>query len=310
MKQIFLFLFVVSILNAQIVDSLFYGNSKMLQKNPYGWGYIGGRNSYGDIGKYQRFDIRGDVNIVGAEFWMGVKKIINGPDSITIVFKKAGYGKEYYDSLSGGPGTTVASIRTTLASFDSSGKGTSFLLASPFNVAGRSNAPESIFVGIEWSGTADDTFALFVDSAKQGEKLYRSWEKLTGVGYTYQRFDEPGNFSWGLDGDLWIALLYKKGLLSVRKEESEIPRQYLLEQNYPNPFNPNTTIGFSVSSPGFVSLRVFDMLGKEIVVLVNQHLDTGRYTSSFSAQALPSGVYFYRLQTGSIIETKKMVLLR
>lgn len=306
-----LFLFTSAVLlQAQKVDSLFYGNSKLIHKNPYGWGYIAGTNGYGDVGKYQRFDALEEMNVVGAKLWMGVRQIVNTPDSITIVFKKTGYGKDYYDTIAGGPGATIASIKTTLAAFDTTGKGTSFFLAKPFNVYGSLFVPESVFVGIEWSTTADDTFALFADSAKQGENFYRAWEQLTGGGYKYQRFNEPSDFSWLLDGDLWIALLYRQGLLSVKDNQAGIPGRYLLEQNYPNPFNPTTTISFSVPVPGYVSLKVFNMIGDEVAVLVNDRLEAGRYTSTFSARTLASGMYFYQLRSGSAVETKRMVLVK
>ena len=85
---------------------------------------------------------------------------------------------------------------------------------------------------------------------------------------------------------------------------------YSLEQNYPNPFNPTTEIEFKVPQAGLVSLKVFDLLGKEIVTLINEHKSVGAYKVNFDASRLPSGVYFYRLQAGDFIQTKKMVLLK
>jgi len=307
---IILLLASVSLLYTQSVDSLFYGNAKVLQKNPYGWGYIAGTNGYTDIGKYQRFDILEPMHVVGAKFWMGIVKSVNTPDWITIVFKKAGYGNAYYDSRSGGPGETIAYLKTTISAFATGGKGTALMIPSPFNVIGSSIAPESVFVGIEWSKAADDTFALFADSAKQGEKLFRAWEQLTGASYTYQRLNEPSNYSWGFDGDLWIALLFKKGLLSVQDDLRRAPKDFLLEQNYPNPFNPNTNISFSIPTAAFVSLTVFDLLGREVALLINENLEPGRYSTSFSAREKSSGIYFYQLRTVNVVETKKMILLK
>jgi hypothetical protein len=302
--------------SAQSYDSLFYGNSKILYKNPYGSGYIAGTNGYGDIGKYQRFDVAEEIHVVGAKFWMALKGVVGAPDSITIVFKRAGYGNEYYDSLSGGPGETIATIRTTLAAFDT-GKGSAFMLDKAFNVPGSPFMPESVFVGIEWSTSANDSFALFVDSAKQGDKLNRAWEKLTGVNYTYQRFDEPSDFSWTLDADLWIALLYKQGLLSVRNDPSVVPQQYSLQQNYPNPFNPGTNIEFTLPERSRVRLTVFNTLGQEVMTLIDGSLEGGSYTQQFTARSLSSGVYFYRLQAQSEQEPsngftmmKKMTLMK
>ncbi len=89
-----------------------------------------------------------------------------------------------------------------------------------------------------------------------------------------------------------------------------LPARFSLAQNYPNPFNPTTNIRFQISDDEFVSLKVFDMLGREVVTLMNENLKPGDYTITFSAGALASGVYVYRLQVGSSVEERKMILLR
>ncbi len=89
-----------------------------------------------------------------------------------------------------------------------------------------------------------------------------------------------------------------------------IPYEFILYQNYPNPFNPSTNIKSQVSESGFVSLKVYDVLGKEVATVINEEKPSGSYEIEFDATNLPSGVYFYRLQAGSFIETKKMVLMK
>ncbi|MFI5407070.1 MAG: T9SS type A sorting domain-containing protein, partial [Nitrososphaerales archaeon] len=94
-------------------------------------------------------------------------------------------------------------------------------------------------------------------------------------------------------------------------DDDNVPKTFSLEQNYPNPFNPNTIIGFRIAEFGFVSLKVFDVLGNEVVTLVNEEKPAGVYEVEFSANAgYTSGVYFYKLQAGNFIETKKMLLLK
>lgn len=87
-------------------------------------------------------------------------------------------------------------------------------------------------------------------------------------------------------------------------------RQFHLRQNYPNPFNPVTTIHYEIPERSRVVLSIFDMLGNEIAVLVNEEKETGRYEISWAPRDTPSGVYFYRLQAGTSVETKKLVLIR
>jgi hypothetical protein len=90
----------------------------------------------------------------------------------------------------------------------------------------------------------------------------------------------------------------------------DIPLDFLLKQNHPNPFNLSTTISFSIPERSFVSLKIFDLLGNEIAVMVSEELSEGNYTRQWDAKNLSSGVYFYRLQTGVFTETKKLILLK
>jgi len=85
---------------------------------------------------------------------------------------------------------------------------------------------------------------------------------------------------------------------------------FALKQNYPNPFNPNTKITYTIPEFSFVTLKVFDVLGSEVRTLISEEKPVGGYDVDFDAKTLPSGVYFYRLQAASFIETKKMILLR
>ena len=88
------------------------------------------------------------------------------------------------------------------------------------------------------------------------------------------------------------------------------PVEFALEQNYPNPFNPTTTINYSIPEAGNVELRVYDVLGKEVVTLVNEEKAPGNYTAVLNASSFASGVYIYRLQTGSLSQTRKMILMK
>ncbi len=93
-------------------------------------------------------------------------------------------------------------------------------------------------------------------------------------------------------------------------EPNEVPTEFRLSQNYPNPFNPSTTIAYSVPSSCQVRLTVLDILGREIVELINEQKFAGTYEVKFNASNLPSGIYFYRLTAGSFSNTKKMILIK
>jgi hypothetical protein len=92
--------------------------------------------------------------------------------------------------------------------------------------------------------------------------------------------------------------------------EVNIANKFELSQNYPNPFNPSTSIQYTISSNQFVTFKVYNILGSEVVTLVNEEKPAGNYEVTFNASSLASGTYFYKLQAGSFVETKKMILLK
>ena len=98
--------------------------------------------------------------------------------------------------------------------------------------------------------------------------------------------------------------------LSKENNGEQLPDKYELSQNYPNPFNPSTRIKYSILADGLVTLKVYDVLGSEVTTLVNENKQAGFYEVEFNASSLANGVYFYRLQAGDFVETKKMILLK
>ena len=88
------------------------------------------------------------------------------------------------------------------------------------------------------------------------------------------------------------------------------PNQFILHNAYPNPFNPSTIISYTLPNPGYVTLKVYDLLGDEVSILVSQNQESGTFRVEFNGANLSSGIYFYRLQFHNKIETKKILLLR
>lgn len=128
-------------------------------------------------------------------------------------------------------------------------------------------------------------------------KEYRFTDENTPAAkyaYRLKQIDNDGTFEYSKEVAIDIAM----------------PAKYALEQNYPNPFNPATRIQYSISSPQNVQLKVFNILGNEISVLVNERKEPGTYIVNFSAVNLPSGIYYYRLEAGSFTETKQMIVLK
>lgn len=111
------------------------------------------------------------------------------------------------------------------------------------------------------------------------------------------------------DHGLWKRTLSEL-VTAVEHASGAVPTQFTLDQNYPNPFNPTTMISFSLPVRSTVSLKIFDVMGREVATVVSEEMQAGSYSRQWNASAYPSGIYFYRLQAGASTETKRLVLLK
>jgi len=121
-----------------------------------------------------------------------------------------------------------------------------------------------------------------------------------------------GTVAEGGDGDnsagaVWV---FHDPTIGIKNISQTIPSTYSLSQNYPNPFNPSTNIGFRIVHFGLVTLRIYDLLGREVATLINEAISPGTYEYEWNATNLSSGVYFYRITTGYFTDVKKMTLLK
>ena len=141
---------------------------------------------------------------------------------------------------------------------------------------------------------------------------------LTGANFTYTQLTDPfftattyvgafGTTNWTAGWAQWNPVNYSVGINQI---SSEVPSVYTLNQNYPNPFNPSTKINFSIPKSSIVSLKVFDVTGREVANLLNEKLNAGTYEFNFNAAKLNSGIYFYRINADGFTETKKMMLIK
>jgi len=125
----------------------------------------------------------------------------------------------------------------------------------------------------------------------------------------------PNNFLVEFDlnnaKSLWFGIeTYGNGNTSSINNQKDKSFGFRLEQNYPNPFNPNTTISYSIPELSNVSLKVYDVLGREVATLVNEEKPAGNYSCVFDASHLPSGIYLYSLNIGNQTISKKFVLMK
>ena len=182
---------------------------------------------------------------------------------------------------------------------------------------------------LNWDVNLEDD----VQTASPGYLIERkinfgAWSQIATVsGTTTHYVDYAINYAGSGANTAYYKILAKdtQGLISVYSdinsiqygdawkigtEQEEAISEYSLQQNYPNPFNPITNISYTIQRNGLVSLKMFDILGTEVVELVNEAQEAGSYSVTFNASELPSGIYFYTLTSGNFMATKKLILLK
>ncbi len=176
---------------------------------------------------------------------------------------------------------------------------------------------DSSDVILNWS-TATELNSKGFEILRSTQIDYNNWKKIglvSGFGTTTEMHNysftdkslQSGKYQYRLKQiDLDGSFQYSQTIKAI----VEAPTKFKLAQNYPNPFNPSTSIKYAISSRQFVSLKVYDVLGNEVATLVNEIKKPGYYEVNFNASNLASGVYFYRLASGSFVSTRKMLLLK
>ncbi|MBZ0203588.1 MAG: T9SS type A sorting domain-containing protein [Ignavibacteria bacterium] len=146
----------------------------------------------------------------------------------------------------------------------------------------------------------------FVDGAVVGACTF------TDIAFQTAAWHPPGNYSkiiCYLD-DITICYNSSNCTIGIQQTSAEIPNSFSLSQNYPNPFNPTTNIKFDIPKSSNVKLVIYDALGREVAVLANEELKAGTYQADWDASEYSSGVYYYKIEAGEFIETKKMIVLK
>jgi photosystem II stability/assembly factor-like uncharacterized protein len=209
-----------------------------------------------------------------------------------------------------------------------------------FQLWGHHTELETVDVSLGWNiiGSLSDPFLVSTITSEPAGIVTSSFMEYDGVKYNASDTIRPGKGYWvkvNQAGKLMLSATGKaiasNRIKIVASDEqpppppnseipnpkSEIPKQFSLGQNYPNPFNPRTDIRFTISAEKadrqdarFTSLKIYDVLGREVATLVNEVKQPGEYTATWDAANVPSGIYFYRLTAGRYVETKKLILMK
>ncbi len=225
--------------------------------------------------------------------WKRATKIVvngNSVDNINIYVKPFGLAPSGYTAITGNVSFTGGN-----GNQNNSNRGGAVVYAyRNGEVAGYSITAQDGNYAL--TGLAPGQYSVFVDKAGYNESSIAT----VNASYNINGAPLPGVQNFSIDGTLGVT----------EKKTDVQPVNYVLEQNYPNPFNPSTTISFSLPNSGNVSLKVYNVVGQEVAMLLNAYTTVGQYNVSFDASALSSGVYFYRLNAGSFSVVKKMMLLK
>lgn len=174
---------------------------------------------------------------------------------------------------------------------------------------GFSNLFTSIFFVNENTGYISGLGGNVLKTTNTGNSWSVSWTGIHFETLLDIKFLDP-YIGYACGTNSIIIKTINGGFLAIPPISTKIPKEYSLWQNYPNPFNPNTKIKFAIPKSAFVKLAVYDMLGREVGSLVNQHLTSGTYEVNWNASKFSSGIYFYRIETNDFQMVKKMSLIK
>ncbi|MGD1046555.1 MAG: T9SS type A sorting domain-containing protein [Bacteroidota bacterium] len=191
--------------------------------------------------------------------------------------------------------------------------GTSYLITWTENVLSLDSA-QSKGMFFNTSGIPIDTaFTLFGTLGSKiplfAGPIFGGGEYLVVTTRVILNISPDGHIDF-TNGDVYGKIIQTTTTGIKENQVNQIPKEFSLSQNYPNPFNPATTISFNLPIKSFVTLKMFDIMGREVATIVSEELSAGSYSRSWNAANISSGIYFYRIQTGSFTETKKLILLR
>ncbi len=223
----------------------------------------------------------GPISFVVSDLYVGTGE---DPFGNGCFYKSTDLGNTWSQLIVGSISTQYAVIPTSLMLYNSN-----FLIGTAYGIQ---------LYNINSSGRKDISDGLPLANPNGAKTTVP--EILMNSTYAFAVMDSGGVFRRNLSNIV----------TGISDNKIESPVSFNLNQNFPNPFNPTTTINFQIPSASKVSLKIYDVLGREVALLVNEYKTAGKYSVNFNANNLPSGVYLYNLQAENYVEPKKMILLK
>ena len=283
-------------INFAVARSTDRGNTWNIYQLPYpGMGMPSAIEANGEIA-YVTYNITGEIYVT-----------TNGGATWELKHSGNNYGLEDLYEEGGGLVTAVGHYGIVLQSSDY-GQTWYVLTESDFSEGFYNAVVYGSLDGIGWVAGTENGVGIIRKTSDDGLNWYSQEMPI---------IQDLNDITWyGID-NLWVVgangIILKTinggGVTAVENDNNYI-KDFILGQNYPNPFNPNTTIKYTIPKASFVSLKIYDLIGKEIATLVNGEKPIGDYEIEFIGNNLPSGIYLYKMQAGNFSDTKKLILLK
>lgn len=335
------------VLSDKIIISIAGGEYNSIALASDGTVYAWGHNDYGQLGNGNNSDrnVPFAVDISGVLSGKTITAIASGRQH-SIALRSDGivytWGTNSYGQLGDGNGNTGEDIYSNVpvavnTSGILSGKTITDIAAGwhhsialssdgvaytwGINVEGElgngNNTNSNVPVAVDNSGVLSGKTIIAIAAGMSHSIALSSDGMVYTWGWNYA--GQLGNGNFGTDINVPVEL-YQIGITSIENDNGKLPLVYLLSQNYPNPFNPSTTINYQLPVNSYVTLKIYNILGKEVATLINEYKQAGNYGVEFSGKGLSSGmsakggyasgVYFYKLEAGNFVQVKKMILLK
>jgi hypothetical protein len=243
-----------------------------------------------------------------------IERESQGPDAFVAIDTASANANLFIDNT-----VSYATYNYRIKAYNTSGQSTYSNVAQivvPVELTSFNASLKDAGVLLEWV-TATEINNMGFEIQRNLSDIWETIGFVEGKGTTseitnYHFFNDLSEFNYSAKLQYRLKQIDYNGAFSYSEivEVEFIPENYSLSQNYPNPFNPTTTISFKLANSTFVSLKIYNILGNEVLTLVNQVMPGGKHEIKFDAVGVPSGVYLYTITAGDFVDIKKMILMK
>ncbi len=273
---------------------------------PLDSGFVFGTNHYQDKAKATILSLPQGISqaqLTEIKVWFGYKRAGLTSQAYQLNF----YGG---NATSGPSGAPFASRQFLLANVSADDNLQTTESPTVHTITPAVQVSSDFFVSVDFGSyaLAEAGMAALASTPALGQRVAEEWEMWSDN--SWHNISDAWFTGGGNGGSLWIEATLQTGVSSAENADGALPRDFALGQNYPNPFNPETAFEITLPSSALTTITVYDMLGRHVATLLARELDAGTHIIRWNAGTEASGIYFYRMEAGNYVSTKKMILMR